>query len=163
MLDNGFWVVFFIAQIAYETLNLLQEKNQSNNEVNTIVLMFHCVVVIIHSFIFICIKSAYDEIKFRYLKQYCTNVKKENDSDYLNTLERRQCNSNEGYEIPTVRESNIYEPSDLMNAYEPVNEPRAVNQLVYAEIYSEPRLVQVYDELPADRSNDEYSTLQIIR
>lgn len=169
LFDNGFWVIFLVTQSSYEFFKVMTGESSGMNELNSVILIFHCFVVIILSFIFVCIKSAYNEMKTNQPKDKRTIFH----PDYYEGIERSRCNLNDGYEIPTSsgnkesQKSSIYEPYDDLEDNRVYEQPSFATtsngkRTVYAEIYTEPKVVTIYDEIKKQPS-DEYDKLQVLR
>jgi hypothetical protein len=109
------------------------------NQVESVILMFHCVMFMVHVFIFAILMNTYSSLKTG-KPLYSTFY-----PAYYRTIERNRTNLNEGYEVPTGcagnRQSNYYEtrfiPMDK-RVYEQPNAPlqRKQNCISYAEIHT---------------------------
>lgn len=161
--------------IVIETVEIISQ----GNELSGVILIFYCILSLVHSFIFLILKDIYDFIKegLRCEKSTCSTFY----PGYYKTIERNRINLNGGYEIPKIsehnRSSNYYEskftpsaPSEKTVYEMPGNKD---DRISYAEIHPIPpnpktpkksNYSNTYDELrkPSADPND-YSKLTQMR
>lgn len=59
MTDNGLCIGFYVTQVIISSLKITQPDRNDFSQLDIITLMCHCFLLVIHSFIFVCVASAF--------------------------------------------------------------------------------------------------------
>lgn len=63
MTDNGLCIGFYVTQVIISSLKIAQPDRNNFSQLDIITLMCHCFLLLIHSFIFVCVASAFVTLK----------------------------------------------------------------------------------------------------
>lgn len=97
--------------------------------------IFHCMMILIHLFIFTCIKIAFKKIKSE--REPNATMRAQFHDDYFTKIEESKKNFNEGYECPKIisKEELSSKNENDENLYEVLQAESAVRNAVGADIH----------------------------
>lgn len=148
--DNGFCAVFYLIHMLISPYKFVISDD---TEIISVTLFFHSLIMLIHCFVFVCIKSAYV-----FIKSHDGPRKSCFYDEYYLKIDQYRNNFNDGYEIPNAEQSIYNEVDDDIVKRRTLS---SFKKTVRADVYREPKQKISYVEIPLNVA-EEYDTVRVL-